>query len=235
MSTSGPNPPRRFDIGCTVSVSHTFENLSAHVEIDGDLPIEPGDRIHIHGRAIHPLRRGADRAAHRHRHSRRLLSAAVDTRDRHSAVPLSPSKSASAIGGLYDDLSCPSHSGSRHAACRVHPQCHHHAGAADHDPEPALYTTDIAALDRLSIEPVRAEWDELLADLAADNNRRHFVRGDDWDVNTDQITGELRKRVHRLPRQLADRRVFPAACSTPRSASAAATRILATCLAHEPR
>ena len=58
---------------------------------------------------------------------------------------------------------------------------------------PRFYTTDIAALDRLSIEPVRAEWDELLADLAADNNRRHFVRGDDWDVNTDQITGELRK------------------------------------------
>jgi len=54
MIASGPNSPRRFEVGCTVSVSHTLENLSAHVELDGDLPIEPGDRIHVHGRTIHP-------------------------------------------------------------------------------------------------------------------------------------------------------------------------------------
>ena len=39
---------RTFDVYCTVSVSHTFENLSA------DVAIEPGDRVHVHGGAIHP-------------------------------------------------------------------------------------------------------------------------------------------------------------------------------------
>jgi len=45
---------RTFDVYCTVSVSHTFENLSAHVELEGDVAIEPGDRVHVHGGAISP-------------------------------------------------------------------------------------------------------------------------------------------------------------------------------------
>ncbi len=43
-----------FDTGCTVKVSHTFESLSAHVELDGDVPIYPGDRVLVHGAEINP-------------------------------------------------------------------------------------------------------------------------------------------------------------------------------------
>ena len=45
---------RSFDVLCTVKVSHTFENLSAHVELAGDLPLFPGDRVLVHGAAISP-------------------------------------------------------------------------------------------------------------------------------------------------------------------------------------
>jgi magnesium-protoporphyrin IX monomethyl ester (oxidative) cyclase len=50
---------------------------------------------------------------------------------------------------------------------------------------PRFYTTDFDEMDRFSVEPVRAEWDELMAELRADINRRHFVRTEDWKVNTD--------------------------------------------------
>ena len=43
---------RRFDVPCTVEVSHTFESLHAHVELDGDVEIEPGDAVLVHGQPI---------------------------------------------------------------------------------------------------------------------------------------------------------------------------------------
>ncbi|MBS2012434.1 MAG: hypothetical protein JST00_06090 [Deltaproteobacteria bacterium] len=43
-----------FDVDCTVRVSHRFEDLSAHVELDGDLPLEPGDKVLVHGPAMRP-------------------------------------------------------------------------------------------------------------------------------------------------------------------------------------
>ena len=43
-----------FEVACTVRVSHTFENLSAHVELEGEIPIYPGDRVLVHGAAINP-------------------------------------------------------------------------------------------------------------------------------------------------------------------------------------
>jgi hypothetical protein len=44
----------RFDVGCTVEVSHRFESLHAHVDLDGDVEIRPGDRVRVHGAAINP-------------------------------------------------------------------------------------------------------------------------------------------------------------------------------------
>jgi hypothetical protein len=46
--------PRCFDVFCMVHVSHRFENLSAHVELEGDVKIEPGDTVLVHGDTINP-------------------------------------------------------------------------------------------------------------------------------------------------------------------------------------
>jgi hypothetical protein len=45
---------RTFDVDCTVRVSHTYDDLSAHVELDGNIAIQPGDRVLVHGAPIHP-------------------------------------------------------------------------------------------------------------------------------------------------------------------------------------
>jgi hypothetical protein len=45
---------RSFDVGCTVSVSHRFEELSAHVELDGDIAVNPGDEVLVHGEPLNP-------------------------------------------------------------------------------------------------------------------------------------------------------------------------------------
>jgi magnesium-protoporphyrin IX monomethyl ester (oxidative) cyclase len=41
---------------------------------------------------------------------------------------------------------------------------------------PRFYRTDYAALDRLDLSPVRAEWDAMLAEYEGDNNHDHFQR-----------------------------------------------------------
>ena len=41
---------------------------------------------------------------------------------------------------------------------------------------PRFYTTDCAALDRLDVNPVRAEWDQMMAEYEGDNNHDHFQR-----------------------------------------------------------
>ena len=46
---------------------------------------------------------------------------------------------------------------------------------------PRFYTTDFDELDRLDVSSVRAEWDELIAEMRSDPNKGHFKRNDDWD------------------------------------------------------
>lgn len=58
---------------------------------------------------------------------------------------------------------------------------------------PRFYTTNFAEMDRISVAPVRAEWDALLAELAADLNRSHFTRNKDWDIDPDKLPEPLRK------------------------------------------
>jgi hypothetical protein len=41
-----------FDVPCTILVEHTNEHLHAHVELDGDPIMQPGDRVCVHGAPI---------------------------------------------------------------------------------------------------------------------------------------------------------------------------------------
>jgi magnesium-protoporphyrin IX monomethyl ester (oxidative) cyclase len=59
---------------------------------------------------------------------------------------------------------------------------------------PRFYTTDFDALDTISVEPVREEWDALLAQMRADPNKGHFKRTDEWDdVKLEDLPKPLQK------------------------------------------
>jgi hypothetical protein len=38
---------RRFEMPCTVEIENTPQSLHAHVELDGDFVIEPGDEVQV--------------------------------------------------------------------------------------------------------------------------------------------------------------------------------------------
>jgi hypothetical protein len=52
LDMADPQRARKFDVGCTIEVSHTFESLHAHVELDGNIPIYPGDEVIVHGAPV---------------------------------------------------------------------------------------------------------------------------------------------------------------------------------------
>jgi hypothetical protein len=43
---------RTIDVPCTIEIENTFESLHAHVNLDGNLPIHPGDEVLVHGDAV---------------------------------------------------------------------------------------------------------------------------------------------------------------------------------------
>lgn len=43
---------RQFDVACTIKVQNTWESLHAHVELDGDVKIQPGDEVVVHGEPV---------------------------------------------------------------------------------------------------------------------------------------------------------------------------------------
>jgi magnesium-protoporphyrin IX monomethyl ester (oxidative) cyclase len=47
---------------------------------------------------------------------------------------------------------------------------------------PRFYTTDFAALDRVSVDSIRAEWEALMEEFRADPNKGHFVRTEAFDA-----------------------------------------------------
>ncbi|MBV9880139.1 MAG: magnesium-protoporphyrin IX monomethyl ester (oxidative) cyclase, partial [Gemmatirosa sp.] len=57
---------------------------------------------------------------------------------------------------------------------------------------PRFYTTDFAAMDRLNVEPVRAQWDELVAEFRRDPNKDHFKRTDAFDADFSDMPPALR-------------------------------------------
>ena len=56
---------------------------------------------------------------------------------------------------------------------------------------PRFYTTDFAELDRTDIEPVRAEWDQLIAEMRSDPNKRHFRRTGEFDHDFSSLPPDL--------------------------------------------
>ena len=58
---------------------------------------------------------------------------------------------------------------------------------------PRFYTTDYAKLDATDVSSVRAEWDGLMAEFAADPNRNHFRRDQAFDLKLENFPEDLRK------------------------------------------
>ncbi len=60
---------------------------------------------------------------------------------------------------------------------------------------PRFYTTDYEAMNRISVEPVRADWDAMMAEYEGDNNHDHFQR----DAN---FAEEARELAHKMSPEL---------------------------------
>ena len=62
---------------------------------------------------------------------------------------------------------------------------------------PRFYTTDFAAMDRIDVSPLRAEWDKMLAEYEGDNNHDHFQRTPEFAVEVaeqfSKVSPELRQ------------------------------------------
>ena len=62
---------------------------------------------------------------------------------------------------------------------------------------PRFYTTDFAAMDRIDVEPVRAEWDKMMAEYEGDNNHDHFQRdeafAEEMRVGMASLSPEMRQ------------------------------------------
>jgi magnesium-protoporphyrin IX monomethyl ester (oxidative) cyclase len=57
---------------------------------------------------------------------------------------------------------------------------------------PRFYTTDFAAMGRIDVSAVRAEWDELIAELRRDTNKGHFIRNAEFDLDLSGMPEDLR-------------------------------------------
>jgi magnesium-protoporphyrin IX monomethyl ester (oxidative) cyclase len=58
---------------------------------------------------------------------------------------------------------------------------------------PRFYKTDYAALERLNIEAVRGEWEQMIAEFKRDANRSHFERDASFDAEVRTLPPELRQ------------------------------------------
>ena len=62
---------------------------------------------------------------------------------------------------------------------------------------PRFYTTDFAAMDRIDVSSLRAEWDTMLAEYEGDNNHDHFQRTPEFAVEVaedfSKVSPELRQ------------------------------------------
>lgn len=66
MTWNRPFFGKTYDTECTIDIENTFESLRAHVELDDQPDLQPGDRVLVHGDSVSVpygeklmLRRGA--------------------------------------------------------------------------------------------------------------------------------------------------------------------------------
>jgi magnesium-protoporphyrin IX monomethyl ester (oxidative) cyclase len=58
---------------------------------------------------------------------------------------------------------------------------------------PRFYTTDFDALDAIDVSSVRAEWDQLIADMVGDPNKLHFKHNDSFQGVIEGLEPSLRQ------------------------------------------
>jgi hypothetical protein len=54
----------RFDVPCTIEIENTFESLHAYVDLEGDIVINAGDEVLVHGEPVR-VPYGEKRTIHR--------------------------------------------------------------------------------------------------------------------------------------------------------------------------
>ena len=60
---------------------------------------------------------------------------------------------------------------------------------------PRFYTTDIAAMDRIDVTPVRREWDAMMEEFRSDGNRNHFQRTPDFAEEIRELPAPLQREL----------------------------------------
>lgn len=58
---------------------------------------------------------------------------------------------------------------------------------------PRFYTTDFAALDRINVRPIQAEWDQLLDEFRQDANKGFFERSANFTAQLKELPEDLRR------------------------------------------
>jgi len=61
---------------------------------------------------------------------------------------------------------------------------------------PRFYTTDFNELDKVNVDKVRSDWDNLISELRSDPNKSHFKKTKDWEeIDFNALEPELRKEL----------------------------------------
>ena len=184
MSGLWPFGSRTYEVPCTVEVEHTAASLHAHVELDG-IAVGPGDSVRVHDAPTdvgfwraHPLR------AQRDGRRRRRRIAGVDKADGVLRTDGTLRSEFHAEEIVMSDVTMTAARPVNEATSQAQ---------EDTILSPRFYTTDFAAMDRLDVSPVRAEWSALIEDLRSDPNRNHFMRSEDWHADISGLPAPLRR------------------------------------------
>ncbi len=58
---------------------------------------------------------------------------------------------------------------------------------------PRFYTTDFAAMNRIDVNPIRAEWNQMMKEYEGDNNHDHFQRTPEFAAELKELPPALRQ------------------------------------------